>query len=136
MIKDNYINDEKFKSLKDVSELKEILWLNPKLKSYEAANSFINLDTKAIDDAEKRLEKFAPLIEKIFPETEDTHGIIESPMQEIEKMRMQLEKSYNAKISGKLLLKMDSHLPIAGSVKARGGIYEVLKYAEDRKSVV
>ena len=130
MIKDNYINDEKFKSLKDVSELKEILWLNPKLKSYEAANSFINLDTKAIDDAEKRLEKFATLIEKIFPETEDTHGIIESPMQEIEKMRMQLEKSYNAKISGKLLLKMDSHLPIAGSVKARGGIYEVLKYAE------
>lgn len=130
MIKDNFINDEKYKSLKDVSELKEILWINPKLKSYENADSLIDLNIEAIDDAEKRLEKFAPLIEKLFPETKDSHGIIESPMQEIEKMKKQLEESYNTKISGKLLLKMDSHLPIAGSIKARGGIYEVLKYAE------
>lgn len=119
------------KTLRDVSELKEVLWLNPKLNTYDEAAKKINIDISLIDDAERRLVKFAPLIEILFPETRLSHGIIESPLKEINNMKNQLIFSYNTEIPGNLLLKMDSHLAIAGSVKARGGIYEVLKYAEE-----
>lgn len=127
--KDEIINSNK--TLKDVSELKETLWLNPKVQPYKEAAEKIHMDLSAIDDAEARLNKFAPLIEILFPETKASHGIIESPLKEINNMKKGLDTAYNANISGKLLLKMDSHLAIAGSVKARGGIYEVLKYAEE-----
>ncbi len=127
--KEEIINSSK--NLRDIAQLKEVLWLNPKKVQYEEAAKTIHIDTDLIDDAERRLDKFAPLIEILFPETKQSHGIIESPIQEIDNMKQELISSYNTEISGKLLLKMDSHLAIAGSVKARGGIYEVLKYAED-----
>ena len=85
----------------------------------------------AIDDAAARLARFAPFIRRRFPETEPTGGPIESPLEDIPRMQQALEREYHCTIPGRLMLKMDSHLAIAASVKARGGIYEVLKHAED-----
>ena len=85
------------------------------------------VDPSEVDEAEARLRRFAPLICHYFPETEPAGGIIESPLVEIESMK----EALGCGIRGRLLLKMDSHLPVSGSVKARGGIYEVLKHTED-----
>ena len=81
-------------------------------------------------DAQARLQRFAPYLMKAFPETASTEGIIESAVVDIPQMKEALEKRYNTLIEGQLRLKKDSHLPISGSIKARGGIYEVLTHAE------
>jgi D-serine dehydratase len=115
--------------LSDLKSLKETFWSNSSLISYghSAKNT---VDGTDIYDAEKRLLRFAPYIKQAFPETEEKNGIIESPIQRLSVMQQELEKYYQTTILGKLLVKCDNELPIAGSIKARGGIYEVLKLAE------
>lgn len=116
--------------LKDILEYKPVVWTNPNIIDYQALVAEVSYSLDNILDAERRLQRFASLIAKLFPETEATKGIIESELREINNMKASLEQYSGKKINGRLLLKMDSHLPIAGSIKARGGIYEVLKYAE------
>lgn len=108
-----------------MSNYEEIWWTNPE-SGNERTLPFTMND---IMEAEARLKRFAPYIQAAFPETEATGGIIESPLCEIPKMKTQLE-SMCGTFPGKLFLKCDSHLAVSGSIKARGGIYEVLKFAE------
>ncbi|MFT5675213.1 MAG: D-serine dehydratase [Paraglaciecola sp.] len=110
--------------------LEEISWFNPNITTLNEGLPYVGLNKDDIQDASDRLTRFAPYLVKAFPETAATNGIIESDVVDISAMKSQLEKQYNADIKGKLLLKKDSHLPIAGSIKARGGIYEVLTHAE------
>lgn len=114
-----------------LSRAEEVFWLNPGLKA--AAGRVIS-DKIGLEDiilAEKRLERFAPYLAKAFPETEPSRGIIESALTALPKMAARLNADYGLELKGAVYLKADSHLPISGSVKARGGIYEVLKTAED-----
>lgn len=117
--------------LKEVAAAREAAWINPDRLPFDEAARTQELTMADIEDAENRLKRFAPFIMKCFPETESRGGIIESELQEIPKMRDLINEKYGAALEGRLLLKKDSHLAIAGSVKARGGIYEVLKHTED-----
>ena len=109
---------------------KEVFWVNSR-ECPESGQGEKAVSKEQIQDAARRLERFAPYLAEVFPETAARNGIIESELREIRAMRQELNQEWGAGITGKLFLKMDSHLPISGSVKARGGIYEVLKHAED-----
>ena len=121
----------KFPIVRDLAQEKEVAWINPDKTSMEEARKAMELSMKDVDDAEARLERFAPFIMKCFPETKARNGIIESVLTPIPKLQKKINEKYYSDLKGKLLLKQDSHLAIAGSVKARGGIYEVLKHTED-----
>ncbi|EJL7927026.1 D-serine ammonia-lyase [Vibrio cholerae] len=121
---------EQYPLVKELIELKEVSWFNPSITRLEEGLSYVGLGSEDIQDASQRLKRFAPYLAKAFPETAKTNGIIESEVVPISEMQSVLEREYDTQIQGRLLLKKDSHLPISGSIKARGGIYEVLTHAE------
>lgn len=110
--------------LEDIIPYREVVWQNPALKGAAEALDQLPCTMADIMDASDRLERFKPLIRTVFPETAQADGLIESPLKEIPQMAQAMG------YPGQLLIKLDSDLPIAGSVKARGGIYEILKLAE------
>ncbi|EOX3374497.1 D-serine ammonia-lyase [Vibrio cholerae] len=121
---------EQYPLVKELIELNEVSWFNPSITRLEEGLSYVGLGSEDIQDASQRLKRFAPYLAKAFPETAKTNGIIESEVVPISEMQSVLEREYDTQIQGRLLLKKDSHLPISGSIKARGGIYEVLTHAE------
>lgn len=114
----------------DLISLKETVWFNPNFTSLTDGLPYVGLGQKDIEDASQRLTRFAPYLMSVFPETKSSKGIIESELVSIANMQQRLEQHFGQSIQGQLWLKKDSHLPISGSIKARGGIYEVLYHAE------
>lgn len=100
-------------TLSDLRAMKPTAWINPDLASFQIAQADLDLKREDIDEAEAVLLRAAPWLAENFPDTDK--GIIESPLT----------------LYGNVWVKLDSHLPISGSIKARGGIYAVLKLAED-----
>ncbi|MDO4489119.1 MAG: D-serine ammonia-lyase [Eubacteriales bacterium] len=128
MIKELRENSSIFRA---VENLEETVWINDKKLPYDEAIAQCTLTADDVASAEARWARFADFFKVAFPETCINNGLIESPLKELSSMKDALSEKFGAAIPGRLFLKMDSHLPISGSIKARGGIYEVLKTAED-----
>ncbi|MBN3853962.1 D-serine ammonia-lyase [Paraburkholderia sp. Ac-20340] len=116
--------------LGDLIKLKEVTWCNDGVAPAAEALPDVGLTADDVKDASARLQRFAPYIARKFPETEPVGGVIESPIRGVPFLQDALSKLKGTELPGLLWLKLDSHLPISGSIKARGGIYEVLKHAE------
>ena len=57
-------------------EKKPVGWVNPRLVSMKELPKDLAVTVEDIDDAEARLERFAPYIKKQFPETEKDLSLI------------------------------------------------------------
>ncbi len=116
-----------FKLIDDLMEQKHVLWLNENRNPHK---NIEGITMEEVEDAANRLQRFSSYIIEAFPETALEGGIIESEVKEIAAMKKLIEGRRAIHIPGRLFLKCDHALPISGSIKARGGIYEVLKHAE------
>ncbi|WAJ36842.1 D-serine ammonia-lyase [Pseudomonas sp. GOM7] len=78
-------------------------------------------------DAADRFHRFRKVLTALFPELQASEGVIESELVRTQ----QLQQALGLDLAhGRLYVKADHSLPIAGSIKARGGIHEVLQFAE------
>ncbi|MHB8815816.1 MAG: D-serine ammonia-lyase [Steroidobacteraceae bacterium] len=103
------------------------LWLNDRWRPIESVGAVSNLTLNDVRDADRRLRRFAPLLARLFPELEVSRGVIESPLHSAD----HLQRVMSGASQGRWLIKADHALPVAGSIKARGGLYEVLVHAEN-----
>ncbi|EPJ94512.1 D-serine ammonia-lyase [Pseudomonas psychrophila] len=117
--------------IRELVALQETTWFNPGVAPVGQAIADVGLTSADVADASARLSRFASYLRLAFPETECSAGIIESDIVPMAHLQPLLGERYGQSLNGALWLKRDSHLPISGSIKARGGIYEVLKHAED-----
>lgn len=117
--------------LSELLALRETTWFNPAIAPTATALADVGLTANDVAEASARLQRFAPYLAKVFPETAAAGGIIESPLARLPTLGRQLLDEIGVAAGGALWLKADNQLPISGSIKARGGIHEVLKHAED-----
>lgn len=116
--------------LRDVVALREVTWFNPALAPAAQALADVGLTRADVDDAAARLQRFAPWLAQAFADTAPAGGLIESPLRAAPAMGDALQRRHGMRLGGPLWIKLDSHLPVSGSIKARGGVYEVLQHAE------
>ena len=104
-------------------------WKNPNRRPIAAVREDLDVSLADIVSASHRLDRFAPLLADLFPELVVSGGRIESELLAVPELAVVLARE-GLPEGDSVLLKADHALPVAGSVKARGGFYAVLSLAE------
>ncbi|MCZ2497110.1 D-serine ammonia-lyase [Xylophilus sp. Kf1] len=104
-----------------------VFWASGEDRSAAAGPAHGGISRADVDATVARLRRFAPLLARLFPELQASAGAIESALLPVPRLQQALALPAGA---GTLMVKADHALPVAGSIKARGGIHEVLEHAE------
>jgi D-serine dehydratase len=102
-----------------------LLWLNPALAPAAEVLAGQDLAWREVQAATAAFSRWPPLLQRLFPGSAETG--IESPLEPLPDAAAVLDHAP----WGGVWLKRDDALPVAGSIKARGGFFEVLRFAED-----
>lgn len=111
----------------DVLAGRPALWLNPNLKDNGIADPSLPVRAAQVGEAEQNWKELAPLLQACFAELAESKGLIQSKLIEARALRDAL--GYQGVEYGRVFVKADGDLPVAGSIKARGGVYEVFMHA-------
>ena len=116
--------------LADLQAARPVFWGNPERSDAAAVSTVVDghgISLADVQAARARFDRFAPLLARLFPKLQGCAGRIESDLLAAPAMQRALDIPASA---GRLWIKADHSLPVAGSIKARGGIHEVLEFAE------
>ncbi|MBN1671440.1 MAG: D-serine ammonia-lyase [Kiritimatiellae bacterium] len=107
------------------------LWLNPNARPAHEALPALPFGAADLSAAAERFERFGLVLTALFPELAEAGGRIASPLRPVPRFAAALAADAALPpLPGRWLVKADHALPIAGSIKARGGVHEVLYHAE------
>ena len=106
-----------------------VLWLNPRLRLGGIQDPALPVRPDQVAQSQANWQRLAPLLQALFPDLAASGGRIRSDLLALQpKLRQAIGQ--DGPEFGQIFLKADNDLPVAGSIKARGGVYEVFMYAE------
>lgn len=110
-----------------IGNAQPVLWENDRRFFHDEVTTELSSNLADMQRAQDRFARFSPLLAELFPELQDTGGQIESALLPVPRMQDAIHFPLQ---HGRLWIKADHTLPVAGSIKARGGFHEVLEFAE------